>query len=653
MAPGTLLSRWSLGGRFSGAALVPVSFAISTGLFGLLGVPLLILHLDLGVYLLLCGVVVVASLAAAVFRTLRRWTPAEDKGDAQEEAGSSSWLWVPFTLLGSTLAFASVAKAQGFYGDLWVYLAWIREFLSTDSLGLYEPYFGDETGLSRVRINGWLLEQAALSRVSGLDPIELTIVYLKPTLVVVALLAFYALARTLLKSETAALFASCVFALFYLVNLDPSIFSYGGEFIGRIAEDKFVARFVFLPVALALAVAFLESRKKRYLAAFGFICWSVMAVHPVGLAIIGLSMAGFGLTHAALNARRRETWMMLVGLGTVLLSAFAIPAGIIFLATGKPITAILSDADINSGDPDVLANMVFVISKRERIYEFADGSYIMHPSLLLDPIIAAALVLGIPFLLWRLKRSLAAQLLLGTLILTTVICYVPPIATFVGDNLVLPGQLWRLAWPIPLAALLTLGWMGWEATRRAETYLNGLGAAARVTRFLPLVLVITLMAVAAPVAVAGIEEVNQAAEPTRGATFRFDPVFRWMGDNIEEPSVVLAPDAESTCIPAYSAPANVVSLRGAQILKYRAALERRVSGRIEVPQRALDVRNFYSGPTLEEGIGILRRNEVDYVLVHADSPLDEQLGRLPGFALMKTPGGTYSLYAVDRRRLGQ
>jgi len=78
-----------------------------------------------------------------------------------------------------------------------------------------------------------------------------------------------------------------------------------------------------------------------------------------------------------------------------------------------------------------------------------------------------------------------------------------------------------------------------------------------------------------------------------------------------------------------------------------------VSGRIEVPQRALDVRNFYSGPTLEEGIGILRRNEVDYVLVHADSPLDEQLGRLPGFALMKTPGGTYSLYAVDRRRLGQ
>jgi hypothetical protein len=221
----------------------------------------------------------------------------------------------------------------------------------------------------------------------------------------------------------------------------------------------------------------------------------------------------------------------------------------------------------------------------------------------------------------------------------------------VGDNLVLPGQLWRLAWPIPLAALLVVGWMGWEATRRAETYLNGLGA--RVTRLLPLALVVTLMAVAAPVAVAGIEKVHHAAEPRRGATFRFDPVFRWMGDNIEEPSVVLAPDAESTCIPAYSAPANVVSLRGAQILKYRAALERRVPGRIEVPQRALDVRTFYSDPTLEEGIGILRRNEVDYVLVHADSPLDEQLGRLPGFAPMKTPGETYSLYAVDRQRLGQ
>lgn len=82
----------------------------------------------------------------------------------------------------------------------------------------------------------------------------------------------------------------------------------------------------------------------------------------------------------------------------------------------------------------------------------------MHPALLLDPVIAAAFSLGFPFLFWRLRSSLASQLLLGILLVSTVVGYVPPVATFVGDNIVLPGQLWRLAWPISMAALLTLGW---------------------------------------------------------------------------------------------------------------------------------------------------------------------------------------------------
>jgi hypothetical protein len=65
-----------------------------------------------------------------------------------------------------------------------------------------------------------------------------------------------------------------------------------------------------------------------------------------------------------------------------------------------------------------------------------------------------------------------------------------------------------------------------------------------------------------------------------------------MRDNIEETSVVLAPDLENTCIPAYSAKANVVSLRGGLLLRVLPALQSRAPGRIEVPQGTLDVRNF-------------------------------------------------------------
>ena len=90
------------------------------------------------------------------------------------------------------------------YNDIWVYLAYVREALNTSHLALHEPYFGKDTGISRVKINGWLLEQAALSGTSGVDPVELVLRYLNPTLIVLALFAFYALARILVKSAAGA-----------------------------------------------------------------------------------------------------------------------------------------------------------------------------------------------------------------------------------------------------------------------------------------------------------------------------------------------------------------------------------------------------------------------------------------------------------------
>jgi hypothetical protein len=639
--------------RFGGAALVPLSFVISTGLFGLLGVPLLMLEASLDLYLWMAGAITVAFLAAAMVRAARGRPPARG-GDDATWGSSSRWLWIPFLLLSAALAFVSRLRVPGVYEDLWVYLGYVRDFLGTESLASHEPFFGNETGLSRVKINGWLLEQAALSRISGIDPVELVFDYLTPTLVVVALLAFYSLARVLFKNEAAALLAGCVCALFFLVNLDYTFYSFGGEFIARIAEDKFVARFLFLPVSLAFAFAFLEDGRRRYLAAFAFTCLSVMAVHPVGLAIVGLSVGGFCLVHVAVNWRRREAWAKAASLGGALLSVVLIPAFLVFVATGESLTTVLSDADINSNDPDVLANMVFVRPKWKHVYELENGSYIMHPSLVLDPVVLGALLLGTPFLVRRLKSVPSARLLLGVLFLCVFVCYVPPVATFVGDRIVLPGQLWRLAWPIPLAALLTVGWMAWEATRRAEMGLSRLGAGRGVAPLLPLALVVAMAAVVAPSAADGAEAVHRTEEETRKhPAFVFDPIFSWMRDNITEPSVVLAPDAENTCIPAYSAKANVVSLRGASVLDRLPALERRAPGQIEAPQRALDVRRFFRDSTPEEKAEILRRYAVDYVMLRADSPLREYLEGRSGFSVVETPGDWYRLYAVDLRRLGE
>jgi hypothetical protein len=648
VAPGVLLSHWFLRDDISGLALIPVAFAISTGIFGLLGVPVLIAHASIEAYLWISGAALATVLTVATWRALRGRAP-----DTQDVKGSSSAgsLWVPFALLGGVLAFVATRRVPNDNDDIWVYLSWVRDFASAERLAHREPYFSERTAeLSRVHVNGWLLEQAALSRVSGLDTIELVLRYLTPTLVIVALLGVYALARTLLKSERAAVLTGSVYALFHIVFMEPSVHNIGVEFAARIPEDKHAARFLMLPIALVFAVLYTESRKLRYLALFTFICWSVIVVHPVVLPAIGLCMLGFGLAHVASNARRRAAWTGMIALAVALFSVVLAPTLLLF--TGESPAAVLYSADINATPPEVLDATVFIEERWRHIYEFDNGSYTMHPWLLLNPVILGTYVLGTPFLLWRVERSLAAQLLLGGLAVVTVAVYVPPVATFVGEELIAPGQLWRISWPISVLALLTTSWMAWEGLKYAEARLNGLGVERGVTLALPLALVVVLVAAAAPPSIVRAVDLYRKHEVARSSDYHPDPIYPWIGDNIEEPTVLLARDSANTAIPAYSASVDVVSLRGGAMIRDREQLERVAGSKIDIPQRYLDVHRFFHDFTPDEGYEILRRHEVDYVMVGADESLDERLKTLPGFSAVEdAPREGFTLYAVDFEEL--
>ncbi|HET7269883.1 MAG TPA: DUF6077 domain-containing protein, partial [Rubrobacter sp.] len=419
LVPGALATRWFLGRYFSGAALPSAAFVISTGVFALLALPMLIFQSTLAAYLWVCGLTVgVCVLAAfAVLVWSVRDGQTVGSGTRLDPTDRGGILWVPFAALVAALAYIAKTTAPSTYGDIWIYLSWVREYLSGDRLASVEPFFGGDVGLSRARINGWLLEQAAVSRVAGVDPVHLVFSYLNPALVVVAFFVFYALARVLFKSEKAALLSGCLYSLFFLIHISQSRIAWGGEFIQRLPEDKMVAKFLFLPLALAFAVAFLEGGGKRYFFGFAFLCCAVMAVHPIGLAIIGISMTGFAILHLAANPRSRAAWGRISAMGIAGLMVVTVPAFLVSLFTDEPLANALADSDINSGDPDVLRNMIFVSPERNRILELANGSYMMHPSLLLDPVIAAAFLIGLPFLLWRLERSLAAQLLFGMMYL--------------------------------------------------------------------------------------------------------------------------------------------------------------------------------------------------------------------------------------------
>jgi len=654
MAPGVLITHWFFGDSISGLSVAPVAFAVSTGVFGLLGVPFLISHGSIESYLWASGALLAASLAVAGWRVLRAGTPAPEVGaDADGADGPpAGWLWTPLALLGGGLAFVATRRVPSSYDDAWVYLSWVRDFMGAERLALRDPYFGERTAeLSRVKVNGWLLEQAALSRVSGLDPIEMVLRYLTPTLVVVALLAVYALARVLLKSGRAAVLSATVYALFHVVFIEPSVHNVGVELAVRIAEDKHAARFLVLPVALLSAALFVEGRKPRYLGLFAFLCWTTVAVHPSVLAPLGLCMLGFGLVHVAANPRRRTGWAGMAALALAMGSVVLGP--LLLLFAGESPAAVLFSADINATPPAVLEHTVFITESWRHIYEFDDGSFMMHPWLLLNPVILGAYVLGVPFLLRRVRAGPAAQLLLGGLAVVTVAVYVPPVATFVGERLIVPGLLWRLAWPIPLLGLLTVGWMAWEALGYAEARLGGLGIGRGATRALPLALAAVLMAVAATPAVAKAVGLYREFEVARTPNYHPDPIFPWLRDNLEG-GVLLARDSANNVIPAYSTSLDVVSQRGEGMIRDREELERRAGPRLGIPRRYWDVHRFFFGPTLDgEAHEILRRHGVDYLMVYAGGPLDRRLKTLPGFSAVDgAPGEKYGLYTVNLQDLG-
>jgi hypothetical protein len=425
----------------------------------------------------------------------------------------------------------------------------------------------------------------------------------------------------------------------------------GVELAARIAEDKHAARFLVLPVALLSAALFVEGRKLRYLGLFAFLCWTTVAVHPSVLAPLGLCMLGFGLVHVATNPRRRTAW---AGMAALALAMWSVVLGpLLLLFAGESPAAVLYSADINATPPEVLEYTVFITEGWRHIYEFDDGSFMMHPWLLLNPVILGAYVLGVPFLLRRVRAGPAAQLLLGGLVVVTVAVYVPPVATFLGERLIVPGLLWRLAWPIPLLGLLTVGWMAWEALGYAEARLGGLGIGRGAARALPLALAAVLMAVAATPAVAKAVGLYREFEVARTPNYHPDPIFPWLRDNLEG-GVLLARDSANNVIPAYSTSLDVVSQRGEGMIRDREELERRAGSGLGIPRRYWDVHRFFFGPTLDgEAHEILRRHGVDYLMVYAGGPLDRRLKTLPGFSAVDgAPGEKYGLYTVNLQDLG-
>ncbi len=640
LIPGFLVSRLVPEESFSGVGRLPVAFALSTGIFGLSAIPFLVLQRSFDEYLWAGGAILAASLVLAAFRIFRGKTSGGHTYETPEDETGVGLVWVPLLGFGAALAYASSRVVPEPNEDHWAYLAYVQQYLGAEKLGLLNPFYGTEmAGFSRLALNGWLAIQAVFAGVAGIDPVRLASEYLTPVLVLTSLLAFYWLARLLFESEGAALLAGALYGLFLLFYLDATPGSFGGDLVRRVLEDKFAARYLMLPVALGLAVLYLKKRGWLRLGMFTFVFWATGAVHPMVLGILGLAVAALGAVHLAVNLRSRDAWTGILALGAVIFFTL-VPPAVYLVATGSTLLSKLSTLD-----PALVENRLNIWQDQKRLLILGEGSYIMHPSLVLNPVIAGAYLLGIPFLIWRVKRSLAAQLLLGLLLFFAALVYIPPVATLAGQ-FVRPWLIYRLAWPIPLAALLTVGWMSWEllgyASRRfGRARLRG--AAPLVA----LILVVLLASAATPRALAGIRTIDSVNEAPQESASCVDPAFDWMRETVDNRSVVLAPAQENSCVPAHSSLTDVISYRD-QFLQENAA----PAGQGSSSRKAQAVQDFFDAKTVSSAmIETLQRYKVDYVMLPVDSPLNVQLGRLPGFTALDNPGTRYRFYGVNRDEL--
>ena len=649
LVPGFLLSRLVTDESLSGIGWLPVAFALSTGVFGLSALPFLVLHRSFGEYLVAGGVILVVSLILAAFRVFGGAAGDEPAAGDGKEGLWTRLMWVPLAVFGAALGYTSSRVIPDPNEDNWAYLAYVQEFSSAENLGRLNPFYGTEVqGFSRLTLNGWLMIQAAFSRVSSVDPVDLASTYLPPALILVSLLAFYWLALTLFGSRGAALLAGSLYGIFLLFYLDATPVSFGGNFVRRVLEDKFAAQYLMLPVALGLAVLFLRDRGWLRLGMFALVFWATGLVHPMVIGILGLGVAAFGATHLAVNPRNRRAWNGVLALGAVVFFTLVPPAAYLLITD----SSLLSRLEVM--DPTLIEERLRVWQDQKRLLVLGEGSYIMHPSLILNPVIAASYLIGVPFLVWRVGRSLAAQLLLGVLVFFAVLVYFPPLASFAGE-FVRPWLIYRLAWPIPLAALLTVGWMTWELlgylVRRFDRPASRLASVGSAPPLFALVLVVLLTAAAAPRALAGIQTLNSVDETPQDTASCVDPAFESLREAARTGSVVLAPELENSCVPAYSPLTNVVSYRD-QFLGGSASGETGSSSESAASRKVKAVQDFFAASTVNSTmIETLQRYEVDYVLLPANSPLNVQLGHLPGFTVLDNPGERYKLYGVSREEV--
>jgi len=454
----------------TGAPTALLFSAALTGALGFVGsllkLPALVVHLGL----LAAGAIGLALLARDV------QTPAAPRRALDWPRLLDGLVLLAVVLITARLCFAPVMGA-----DDMTYVARMTWFQQTPTLSFRGMIFGGEQIISpRDWLGFWPLCEGVIGTLADVHGLQLTTVYLGPLLAPFAVLAVYDLARTLGLSRRAAVISTAlqIATLLLLLSRDQP----GRQFFQRLIEDKFLALFVFTPVAVRLVTDVLNGRRTRARSALALGWLGIAFVHPTALGIAFLIVAAYcGLE--LLSIRNRAA---LAALAVVLpITAAAASVRFIPATTRHPGYFAIEDA--------VQANAVG--GARGRRVDIVAGTSFYGIGVSSAPPIArgvGALVLALALLRAQRQRVARYVAAAGGIAGLAIV----PYTGWLLGALLTPFHLWRILAAVPFGIGLTFA-LQLAITRTAAANGRLEGVMRRVEPFGPLLALVVLSSMVA------------------------------------------------------------------------------------------------------------------------------------------------------------
>jgi len=189
-----------------------------------------------------------------------------------------------FWTLGFVLVLVILIVIQReFSDDDLSYLAFLTNTQYSDHLSFNDIFFGlAQPVTSRFWLMSAPFAQAFLADVSGVPGFLILGGYYEPFLVVIAVLCWYELARTMRLSHQAAI-ASVILQILFLLLLSVYLHP-GSPFFHQLSADKATATFILVPIFIQSEISLLGKSSRKNAILFLLCGASLSLMHPIALA---------------------------------------------------------------------------------------------------------------------------------------------------------------------------------------------------------------------------------------------------------------------------------------------------------------------------------------------------------------------------------